>query len=130
MYHYYLTQSRYLVSAGVDPDVVPPFGWTVYSSDQEDLLGAFIAEDGAISMPLPVVTSEPPKSYTAPQAERQSFVGTSLFKKARIKANKDHLLAFQVSLALYYDQQGDYRAANGAISAVRAIMRKRHGYRD
>ncbi len=130
MYYYFLAQSGYIVRTTEDPTAQPPFGWTLYESELPNLAGAYIDPDGVISMPLPQIDYGQSKSHRTDNTVMQNFYDTPLYKKARIKANKDPLLAFQVTVALNAEQRQDARATNGAISAVRAILRKRHGYND
>lgn len=115
----YLVQNNRIVGNADGMVGDPPLGFDVYESPEDNIIGYVLDADGK-AIPEVIIANETQPLAIAPL----SFWGTDLFKKARIRANKDPLLAMQLSIAMAAEQRGDLVILVGAIKSIEDIFRK------
>lgn len=117
--HKYLVIDNHVVGSAEAMVGEPPNGYTVFESEEPNAIGMIL--DGETLKQAPVVDTN--ISYGSPESI-VTFWGTELFKKARIKGNKDPYLATQMGLAMVAEQRGDRAVLEGAIKSIEDILRK------
>ena len=117
----YLVQGGQIVGTVQGEALGLPQGFTIVELDRIDLMGWSLDSQ---NRPIEPVAVEPVEFMQLKPEEPVLFYGTDTFKKAWIMANKDPLLAVQMTIALAAEQRGDRATLVGSLKAVTDIIKK------
>ncbi len=116
---YYLVDSSNFVVGKIDSlDGEPPLGYRVVKMETKEAVGRKLIDNKL--MPVePVATPAP----LVEPVERVRFWNTPEFKQARIKANKDPVLAISFIMAVVSELQGDQVTLKGSMKSISDLIR-------
>lgn len=117
---YYLVDDNNFVVGKIDSlDGDPPLGYRVVKMETKEAVGHKLDADNKL---MPVEPAVSP-TLSAPLVERVKFWNTSEFRQARIKANKDPVLAISLMMAIAAELQGDQVMLKGSIKSISDIIK-------
>lgn len=116
---YYLVDSKnYVVGQIESLEGEPPLGYREVELESVSAVGRYLDDKDEI-LPLKP-TPEAPLSMPIEQVR---FWNTPEFKQARIKANKNPVLAVSLMVAIASEIQGDQATLKGSIKSITDILR-------
>lgn len=119
---YIVDRSDHVVGRVADKDQGLPEGFRIVELDSnEDLLGSKLVDGKPAVKPVPEETS-----LEAPMNPKkfERFIGSDLFKQARIKAHQHPVMAVELTVALIAEQIGDRKLLAGSLKAIRDLLRQ------